>query len=408
MSKNHLDRYQALAITILRFGRIEWALSKLINHTTKTPVICSECNKRRWIEPAKIRKSLEAGTMSGACRQCTHIVKTSQKYPTGVEKRKGGVIDWSDVRKVNHAYLVLVQCDCGKTRYERPSAIARTVGYTARCVPCANQAKAQECTRNVYPTVPVVLEGGTIHWDRIEKRLLYGNQYPSLAILITCRHCNTERWVTRCIAKSLTTAACYDCTDRQSRHKARLLTLLGRGDQILETGAVVRWSTAYASQEKRGTQVVVACPCGLERTQYAYSVESGSVSGLCHRCANLLLRDPSANLLQPNKRRWIDPKTGYAWVYIPPDDPYYEMANKSGQLSMGERRIPEHRLVMAREKGRILERWEHVHHLGPDPANPDKSNNDPENLQLQTPDAHATITAMQREVRRLRALVGIT
>jgi hypothetical protein len=63
-------------------------------------------------------------------------------------------------------------------------------------------------------------------------------------------------------------------------------------------------------------------------------------------------------------------KSGYVYVMLQPDDPFYCMTQTSGYVF-------EHRLVMAKYLGRPLREWETVHH-----KDNDKSNNDITNLQL--------------------------
>lgn len=61
---------------------------------------------------------------------------------------------------------------------------------------------------------------------------------------------------------------------------------------------------------------------------------------------------------------------GYIQVLVDDDDPMARMRNRMGY-------IPEHRLIMARKLGRVLERSESVHHI-----NGNKADNRIENLQL--------------------------
>ena len=67
------------------------------------------------------------------------------------------------------------------------------------------------------------------------------------------------------------------------------------------------------------------------------------------------------------------------------------MADKRGE-------VYEHRLVMAEKLGRLLESYEHVHHL-----DGDKINNIPSNLELIEPRSHNIVTKLIAEKKRLKA-----
>lgn len=58
---------------------------------------------------------------------------------------------------------------------------------------------------------------------------------------------------------------------------------------------------------------------------------------------------------------------GYVHVLLPLDSPWLPMART-------KRYVPEHRLVMAQSLGRLLTRYETVHHIDNDPGNNDLSN----------------------------------
>ena len=73
-------------------------------------------------------------------------------------------------------------------------------------------------------------------------------------------------------------------------------------------------------------------------------------------------------------------KDGYVSILIRPDDPYFPMA--SNRREHGGY-ILEHRLNMALRLGRLLQKFELVHHI-----DGDRSNNDISNLQLTTAAKH--------------------
>lgn len=87
-------------------------------------------------------------------------------------------------------------------------------------------------------------------------------------------------------------------------------------------------------------------------------------------------------------------KNGYIIITINKDDPYFCMCNVKRKISG---RVPEHRYVYAKSLGRPLKEWEHIHH-----KNQIKHDNRLENLELVSPEIHATYTNMERIINKLQ------
>ena len=147
---------------------------------------------------------------------------------------------------------------------------------------------------------------------------------------------------------------------------------------------------AYASGRDvgfkyRGKVALVACiKCGTRRWVQAARIPP---TGLCISCSgkrtvrlaiagNTGRPRPDQSERQRGHRNpsWNGGITrggnGYRYALVLPDDPFYPMANKEGYAM-------EHRLVVAKQIGRLLEPWEQVHH-----KNGNRVDNRPENLEL--------------------------
>jgi len=87
-----------------------------------------------------------------------------------------------------------------------------------------------------------------------------------------------------------------------------------------------------------------------------------------------------------NNPRWrggrIIDKNGYVMILVRPDAPHYSMGSKKTKDGI-PRYVREHRLIMAKALGRLLDRTEIVHHKDGNP-----SNNQLENLELCTANNH--------------------
>jgi hypothetical protein len=102
----------------------------------------------------------------------------------------------------------------------------------------------------------------------------------------------------------------------------------------------------------------------------------------CHTC-----KEFGSN--PPRRERRIIRADGYAGIRVYPEDFFYNMANSSGYIA-------EHRLVMARMLGRLLQPWEIVHHI-----NGDRGDNRIENLKLMQEMQHRQTTIIESHIKKL-------
>lgn len=124
-----------------------------------------------------------------------------------------------------------------------------------------------------------------------------------------------------------------------------------------------------AKGRKRGKKLLIQCPiCENPRWVRIDATRLKSFSGMCNICHNKF--DTNYGKKHPRWKGGTTTKWGYRCIKLQPDDKFYPMARKSGYVN-------EHRLVMAKHLGRLLEKNEIVHHI-----NGIKNDNRIENLEL--------------------------
>lgn len=120
---------------------------------------------------------------------------------------------------------------------------------------------------------------------------------------------------------------------------------------------------------------LVACKkCRKERWLTRYQIEKKMVTGICRSCSLKMIHGDGFQRGNKNPM-WSGGRLnrrGYILVKMYPEDSFYkEMATKRHGY------VLEHRLIMAKYKGRALYPYEIVHHI-----NGNKSDNRIENLQI--------------------------
>ncbi|MCC6328977.1 MAG: HNH endonuclease [Acidobacteria bacterium] len=269
--------------------------------------------------------------------------------------------------------------------------------------------------RNRLRTPSIQTTGGVqivnscpIFWDRAITVQRGGRKRR--VVPISCSNCGSERIVDAGsllyqIARRNFTGRCKECAPLLKRQRC-LEDYRSRGRQELPDGTVIDWRTIEAPPRGfSGTAflVDVICSCGHRRKRQVGAIYRKGIvrKTICRKCADQKHGQRIARQNNPNFKKgyWITPQ-GYKVVVIGANHPMIQMAANFKKNGSG--RILEHRLVMAMSLGRCLEPWEQVHHL-----NKEKTDNRVENLQIVTPKEHTAVTAMEREIKRLRQLLHL-
>lgn len=238
-----------------------------------------------------------------------------------------------------------------------------------------------------YPKNDLVEGDWLILWTQIYYRF---SGRPRKTVDLKCIRCG---YITQYEASTIHNCtripqACKKC---ENSPENRLLKLKNKGVEQLPNNGKIVWKDAYARD--KSLYVPVVCECGAVRNYAIRHLSQSQNCGRCQKCAGRIHRK-----IGKESNNWLGGRINgkYVHVRIQADNPYFSMV-PPGRRYDEYGYILEHRLVMANHLKRILEKWEHVHHI-----NGDKKNNDISNLQLVSPDKHSSITAMEREIYALR------
>ncbi len=201
-------------------------------------------------------------------------------------------------------------------------------------------------TSNKHTQDKCLPNGSLIFWSRRK-----GQRVP-----VRCGNCGHERllYIQNVTAKTFT-GLCYKCGRIALRKHTNI--------EILPNGSVIYWNERRDIGRKQGIPVKCGI-CGQVRLVPAYRIPHTDFTGYCVDCA----RTGTRSHFWKNGR--IEHPSGYIWIRLTPDHPFYSMAD-SHHL------VPEHRLIMAEHLGRPLKASEIVHH-----KNGVKNDNRLENLEL--------------------------
>ena len=147
-----------------------------------------------------------------------------------------------------------------------------------------------------------------------------------------------------------------------------------------------------------GLYIYHMCPdCGKKRW---ISYVNGKPNSLrCNSCSCRILGLSTRGENNPNWKggRTTDKHSGYIYITLQPDDPFYCMIDANNYVA-------EHRYVMAQHLGRPLESWEIVHHKGTKylmDSKDDRSDNRIENLELVTTSENFQIKKLVQHIQVL-------
>ncbi len=109
---------------------------------------------------------------------------------------------------------------------------------------------------------------------------------------------------------------------------------------------------------RKGSNYYGWCACvGCGKERWVRLLKGSPVSQRCFSCAGIHRKSYGEQNTNWKGGRKVN-VWGYVHLYLYPNDPYYPMTNSSSGY------VLEHRLVMAKHLGRLLELQEIVHHRG--------------------------------------------
>jgi hypothetical protein len=221
----------------------------------KEPVICSSCHKTRHVQvPAN-------GYKTGLCRNC-FLTKVRPFKPRQEDEvlASGAIIHWSERKGRN------VPVTCGgpcrtKRRVFIPGGKARQA-WDGRCKMCPRPVPAKAIVDD-----EVLSSGSIYHWSERE-----GSKVP-----VTCGVCASKRIVkARSLVDRQKPRAGYHLKCAIQQLPPQTKTKLK--DEVLPSGAVIRWSERRNIGQR--VEVPVVCICGAVNVYNRQSLKPG-VSGRC-------------------------------------------------------------------------------------------------------------------------------